>query len=1241
MATDQRVNDDATSFVLDDRSIGARLDAFRAYCQRLPFQEAQDKDAQEKIIGTWAQVLLGVDAGTWDPKWEENETLGRQVEQARQKAEQAWAVERQRLTELYETPQQADQRLPAERAFLLALMGLLETPRALLNALPAQYRALYYRQMLALKPRAAQADRVTVHFTLADGVRELVLPAGLRLDAGHDSAGNAVQYALEQPMTVNAARLTDMRWVVRDPLVRTGCRARVVYDEEAGIVWPSEGVRLFEAAPVKTEKATQLEADQAVMSGRIVGSPVLAVAGGQRSWTVTFKEAPRSAIKAELSIGQRWVELQCDVSQQSTENEQKKKTFSLGPQAGAPTPASDLDGLQSATPLLRLTSESGKSVPEVTCLAVSVKGAVNVQCATDDGTALSNGGLPFGERADKGRAVNLISPEWWRLGSKLTHITVKPTWVGLPQMSLNDWYGPDSTQSTSNWLKLDANLHVDLKNGKTLDQLATHPSGSLAQRVTNGSQVVKQIAADEGYPHKPASNAFFTVQASIARCQQGEVQLRGEALPLFGGGEAPEPKPWTIALDAANLPLVAAHTLVPDNDDPAAWPWRVRIELQQSFLHAEYDAHLRTPAQTIVLETQHAITTQVPCLQDVEGQKVPKLVAVDVPGESGKVPMPAMENHTETIRTPMPVMVPKAQWRAPYVPQWSGLQVDYDAVDTEVTQQVITPFGYAPTDERALFAGAQLYLGIKGIEAGQWLTLHWQLHSPGALELQWQYLAPGERWQRLPVADGTDGLSMSGQWSVDWPSDASSTSTSLPAGRMWLRASVQTLPARDRKQLWVPALPWLSGWVTNAAQATRATGLFTQALKPGSVTQALDAPAGLQSVQQPWPSAGGQAAETQAQFDARIARRLRHRDRGLNNQDLQTLLHEQYPQIRELAVLPPTHDEKGALQQTIAIMPELALSDSEDRLRPGLSAAHLSQMQAWLKARTSPWLTLKCVNPDYVVVSVNWEADYQPGLSRTVGHARVQAALQAAFVPWASKGDDGSLQVMGRAITHGAVRDVLRSVSEVAEVKAVRLNGDNNTNFVVLPGQVAVLTCVPLEYEGLTIAWVGPKQNDQQPYYRDVTMVGNGQKRATLRVTVPMQALELHDKPINTKAEVELVDLDTGLILPSQQNDTGLRVQGKQLEQAASTLDMQHYAVPKCSTSNPKATTCQLDVVAGERACGVYRLGAVVKLKDVTLHSAQAEQFVTLNVHAVTLSDNGSSSSELSGARDAATATKQ
>ncbi|RQR01378.1 baseplate J/gp47 family protein [Burkholderia stagnalis] len=1202
-------NKEAAPFVLDDRTIGTRLDNLRAYCQRLPFEDGRG------ATGTWAQVLLGLEAGKEDEKW---------------------SSERQRLVEWYESPHKADQRLPAERAFLLALMGMLETPRALLNALPARHRALYYEQMLALKPRDAQPDQVTVHFTLADGAKEVVLPAGLRLEAGQDGAGNALQYALDAPIAVNAARLTDVRWVVKDPLVRTGRRARVVMDEAAGVAWPTGGVRLFEAAPLKPGLPPRPDADRAVASGRMVGSPVLAVAGGERSWTVTFGSVP-GPVKAELSVGDAWVALEC-VKHPSDD---KKRIVRLGAQAGAPTPVEDPDGL-SATPLLRLTSEAGDPVPAVTQLELSVTGAVNVHCAADDGTALAGGGLPFGETADAGQGVSLISPEWWRLGPKLTTVTVKPTWVGLPTTSFNAWYGPDEKQKDANWFKVDKNLSVDLDNGTPLDQekWKAFPSDSPATRVQNLADVAKLIKRDTGYPSASSmTNSALTVQATIAYREKGLAQPLPGPLPLFEGAAAPQQKPLAIALQDARLPVVAADTPAPDDDDPAAWPWRVRVALSQSFLQAEYDAHLRAPEQIVVFDTKQTITSEGPKTTSVTDPNdkektvdVPVLVAVDAPkgvfpdteinpeGETTtstgkKILMPAMTKQSIDVHTPVPVTVPKAQWHAPYVPQWSGLQVDYTATDRELTQRVITPFGYASSDDPA--QDADLYLGVDGIDAGQLLTLHWQLNSPDALPLEWQYLAPGDRWQRLPVADGTDALRTSGQWSVDWPGDATRTSRSLPAGRMWLRGRARGLTAPDRLQPWLPTRPWLTGLVTNAARATLANVPFTQPLLPGSITQALNAPAGLQSVEQAWQSTGGQVAEPQAAFEARVARRLQHRERGLNNQDLKTLLGEQYPGIRELVVLEPTREANGSLKQTLVVMPGPTLSDSDDPLRPALSPAHLDGMQTWLKARTSPWLTLACVNPTYVAVSVSWEIDYQTGLSRTIGDARVKAALEAAFVPWAREPDNGK-PVIAHAITQGAVRDVLRSVPEVLTVKTVRLNGEDARDLLMAPGQVAVLRCVPLEYEGLTMAWVGPQDTD----YGELTLVGNGQERATIEVTVPKAVAGLGAAPIGTAdAEVVLVDLDTGTVLPSEPNETGLWVERKTFKtDVPSTLQASRYAAPAKLTPTEDSSH-QFDVRAGAGACGVYRIGAAVTLKvngvpDTTLQSAQVGQVVTANVKA-------------------------
>ncbi|KYQ96997.1 hypothetical protein AWY96_00170 [Serratia plymuthica] len=1204
-------NKDAATFVLDDRSIGRQLEAFRLYCQHLPLDQHHDDITGPGRIN-WAQVMLGYKAGAVIDA--SADTL------LRQESERDWSSVREQLVQLYETPAQADGQLPPERAFLLAMLGMLETPRALLNQLPAQHRSLYYQRMLALTPQAAQADQVTVHFTLDKGVREQVLPAGLLLDAGQDNAGTALRYALAQPLAVNGARITDLRWVVSDPCVPGGRRARVVMDEAAGLPWPQGGVRLFGASPAKAGEASGPDTDRAVDSGRIIESPVLAVAGGVRTWTVTLANALKGELQASVSMGDAWAALTCSRGADNT------WTVTLPAEGGRPAAVTTLEGLVSTAPLLRLTSKTGVPVPKVTSLAVRVKGAVGVHCASDDGTVLSEGGLPFGYTADVGQGVNLMSPDWWQLGAMLQEVTVTPTWVGLPSQSFNQWYGPDSSQKDIDWLYVDADLNVTTSAlGWKPGDLGNGAKRELADRVTNGKDI--KVPVDLGYPGNPKNNQYFTVQPSLVLKEKKLSQSLGAEAPLFtSGNNTPAGQPLSIRLNPLPnaIPSPLPDTPVPDEDDPARWPWCVRLQLKTSFLQDEYVAHQNAPLKTVMFLTEILTTQLVPATEKAGADTVYKMVS------SGKTPMLAMEKVPHKVVTPVPVLLPKAQWNPPYVPQWSGMQVDYTAVDKLVSQRVILPFGFVPEDSELTQSPAktELYLGIDGIEAAQLLTLHWQLKSPGALPvpLEWQYLTPGERWARLPVNDGTNGWQTSGVMSVDWPGDASRVTTSLPAGRLWLRGRARQLTPRDNQQVMLPTTPWLTGLVTNAASASLVAPEQVQAthfetgLPAGRITQALDAPESLQAVTQPWPSEGGRAAETRAIFEARVARRLRHRERGLNNLDLMMLLQERHAGIREMAVLPILDALDGVQKQRMVVMPGQTLSDSDDRRRPGLSPAHLHDMVEWLKTCTSPWLTLECVNPEYVPVSVSWQIDYVPGLSHAVGNARVKAALEAALMPWAREEDDRRQSVMGRAVTHSAVREVLRRVPEVATVKKIYINGDEEKSPLVAPSQVMVLTCIPLEYTGLTIAWVNTlanppnKDNDIKVNltYGECTLSGDGKQKATVCVTVPEKVRGVGADIIDlTSAEVYLVDLATGLPLPKEKA-SGVNVWAQSQPDAASS-----------NTAKVKQASrrCLFEVFAAEGTCGVYHLGVAVALKvkgvpDVTLQSAVVGERVVLRVQA-------------------------
>ncbi|KVN20660.1 MULTISPECIES: hypothetical protein [unclassified Burkholderia] len=1219
-------NKETAAFVLDDRTIGTRLDMFRAYSRSLPYDKFDGGGPWPPMVTNWAQVLLGFEAGAWDPQSQDHTRI-------QSAADLSWPYVRERLVAWYDAPERADGSMPPERAFLLTLLGLLETPQALLNQLPARYRDLYYRQMLAVSPRSAQADRVTVRFVLVDGVREQVLPAGLQLDAGQDSAGTPLLYALDQPLAANAARLTDLRWVVRDPCVPGGRRARVVLDEAAGQPWPAPGVRLFEASPAKAGEAPRSDADRAVASGRIVGSPVLAAAGGDRQWIVTFDSEPVGPLRMALSVADAWVALDC------TKNDGTTWTIKLAADGPVPSAVTALDGLSSATPLLRVTDETGEPVPAITKLELTVAGAVGVHCATDDGTTLSGGGLPFGETAQTGSGLSLISAEWWRLGPKLQQVTVTPTWAGLPPVSFPQWYGPDKQQSDKNWLKLDQDLNVDLKNGKALDELTEWPANTLAHRVTNQSvqDVSALISADQGYPGKPTNNNAFTVQATLVQ-QTGKPQPLGGVQALFNDDAERVPVGKLLSVPLSSVPAAAIDAPTPDDDDPAKWPWRVRVALSQSFLQAAYVAHQQAPSQAVTLLTEQTSKQLVPDTITTKDQcKVYKMVDSGQKGLDGKeIFLPAMKEEILTIVTPVPVTLPKAQWQTPYVPQWTGLQVDYKACDTQVSQQVITPFGYAAQDDAATQAPAEaeLYLGLDGIEAEQLLSMHWQLISPAAMPLEWQYLTPGERWTRLPVIDQTQGWHTSGGWSVDWPGDASRTATSLPAGRMWLRGRVRQLGLRDADQMALATTPWLTGLATNTVTATLVapetvqSDHFEGGLPALRVTQALGAPETVQQVEQPWPSSGGRAADTRAVFEARVARRLRHRERGLNNIDLTTLLHEQYPGLRELTVLPPERDEKGALKQTIVVMPGPSLSDSADVRRPGLSASHLADLVTWLKARTSPWLTLACVNPAYVPMNVSWDAGYTVGVSRAIGYAKAEAALDAALVPWADASDDGTVQAIGQAVTHERVRTVLRTVAEVANVNAVYLNGVSDAHATggvpgmsIAPNQVPVVTCTPLEYTGVSVAWLCPQAGTRGLMFGQLTMVGDGRERATVQVTLPKQVVGLGAAPIDTAdADVYLIDLETGQRLPGDA-PSGAGLWAKP-SQAPVQWDSACYAEPRGAAPSIDQSDMRIqyfDVGASAGTSGVHRLGVAVGLKvdkvpDVTLQSAVVDACVTVNV---------------------------
>ncbi|MBV4465867.1 hypothetical protein KVG95_21295 [Pseudomonas sp. SWRI79] len=873
-------------FTLDDRTVEDLLKLLKDYSQQIPF----DKDKN------WDAVFLS-------------------------------PVNAERLAAIYRQPGLADGSLAPHQALLLAFYRLLETPKALLNRLPGMHRQLYYRGLLGLKERGMVPDQVALACQLEKGTRELLLPAGTLMDAGQDSQGNPVQYALDNAMLGNQGRWSDLRWCQPANSDSSPRTSRVLFDQQNKVLWPENGVRLF------THSGGE---EQSVVTGRVVGSELLAMSGGDRTITVTLQTAVTDddikAITAGISGTGQWLAL--DISK----GDGTSLTLKLSAAKGAITPPGGLDGFTSAMPLLKLSRTDGKPVPEVTALKVDVSGLTQVMYSTDDGVEkLSVTSYPFGHSPVLGSGFNLVAADWCNKPQELT-ITLTPEWLDLPANSFSEWY--------------------------------------------------------EGYGVDHIDNNAFKVTSPF---------ITGEkhSTVLFSGNSEEPPVAVPITLTVEDLSCSLSKSV-----DPQDW---------QNWLHLELSGH------------------------DFLHQK-----------------------YWELLPT-------KPDLNPPYTPKVRSLAISYSGADTEVKEQyLLSPFGYGLESQVSATVAddvnPQLYLGFSDIEPGQELSLHWQLQSPQALNMRWQYLDQGNSWQSLDatVKDNTGGLFTSGLWSASLPADAAQ-GAQMPAGRYWIRAVVTPPAQAPGADASICAYPRLKGLRTNAVTATLINGEslsnshFIQPLPAGTVRRPVQRLNGLAQVEQPWPSQGGRAPESEAEFLPRVARQLTHRGRAQTWSDMVALLSERYPEIGYVHI--PLSEQLSSLParctQQLIVIPANGEQDNNDALRPKFAPARLTAMQDYLKELSSPWVDISVVNPDYRDVPVTYVVEFTPGTNQAYALCLLRQALERKYMPWG--GDGQSSAIAGAELDYYAMVAFIQQLPMVERVDRLTLDGQS-ASVVSTDTQVLILT---------------------------------------------------------------------------------------------------------------------------------------------------------------------------------------
>ncbi len=882
---------------------------------------------------------------------------------------------------------------PPHTGLYLAFLRLLDVARHDLNRFTARYLDYYYREVLGMARKGAEADTALVVVGLAPTCASLTLPAGTQFKAGQDANGKTIVYASEQDTVLSQASVAAISTLclVRgsDGMVSQACAAPVADSQDglgAPLQNPQNGWPTFGAPPAAG--APSLDAEL----GLVIAAPALALAEGTRTVTLDLQfgsngdtqaqaylqaGAPSLAVAFTLGLSgaKDWFAPAggFTLSNGATPNQwQLKFTLQPGENTLTANPAL-LPGLASPWPMLKLCLNPAAPVYAYSYfqplqlsaldITVQVQGLTALQIANGGGPVAAGKPFPaFGNAPLPGQYLLLAHPE---LSTKaVSQATVHLTWMNLPLAN------PSSTPPTST---VAAYTFADYYAGYTPyvfnDTIFTAGAAAYA---AGAWTPLAAVPTDGSAPSTPAPLVLFT--DTIAGTSTYTLDL--------------SPLAWSYADAVQSLSQPASAT--------------PRATLQLSFAAPAYGFG------SAIFPNLFAEKAIASVKGETDSPSLPTKWWNWIKSLFGKSDPPA------GVTLPNP----------PFVPMLKSVALDYTASESVALVAAaglppqccqLTPFGYAlntapaPTLFPVEADDGHLYLGIDGAVAGQALNLHLELReaSTAAVTLVqgqvkavrqavcWRWLA-ANGWVDVPAASVTSHTSDfggSGIVTLNLPAALDTGNTVMAAGLFWLEARV----ARDAQD-YPRTVAILSQALTAKRQLSDGATGVPHPLPAGSITAPLTPQTAIKSVSQPYPGQGGAPAETEARYRARVSERLRHKQRASQGRDYEQLALDAFPKLWQAKCV-GVNNSRGYDSQYQVPAGQIVLAVAGDgsaapQLAPPVSSADLGAIACALQAASSPTIASICVrNLSYESLLVSVAVQFQPGADVVACSKQLNSAL--------------------------------------------------------------------------------------------------------------------------------------------------------------------------------------------------------------------------------------------------------
>lgn len=871
---------------------------------------------------------------------------------------------------------------PAHYALFLAFLRLFRFAQAHINTITKRHLDFYYRDVLRLEPKPAEANKVHVIGELAKQVDEYLLAKGTALKAGKDSQNKDVVYQLDADTVLNKAKVAQLKTFYKatsaDTIYVKGSSAKL--QDNAGRVFASpvansedgNGAELTSANKEwppyvhKVYKETQLDsiAMPKAQIGFAIASHYLYLTEGERKVFVRFVMNPLTALNNKhlelwLTTEKGWYKVPAYTDpyyapgKKLSDNSLSCAELSFTIPGSAPAivnyTAKVHGGAFNCTlPILKvyLVQDDGQpyeydllSNATISNIEIRVevgmdgsysqKGLKNLLLSNDFGALdASKPFMPFGGQPKKDAGLVIGNKEIF--SKKNSNLKFNIEWAELSAFSLGDIdYGSEppnypsvriSVLSSGIWKVI--NSDIDIFDSNT---------SQVTVSVNNNADINVAVRAYDGhYSNIDASTTSGFLQLSLNDSFGHQQYLRDLAKYLIDQSK-PEP------------------TGTPS--EPTE-PYTPRIKS----IYAGYSAY------------------QISAVNDAASFDNREIRFFHL------YPFGEAEQHKQLQGSDIYLL-----------PQFNHL------VDG-------MPAGHI----------GEFYIGIEKLLPQQSVNLLFQVmegtSDPRSVKppqhIAWFFLA-NNQWLPFDTGDYSDAtlnLVQSGIISFAIPAEATTTNTLLPAGYVWIMAAITEAPEAVCKLINIDA----QASVATFADQNNADDFLDTALPAGTVAKLKIPDAAIKKISQPYASFGGRAKETDEHFYIRVSERLRHKARAITAWDYERLVLEAFPELYKVKCLNHTQVDDGVYNEvkpgyvSIITIPSLKNRNDANPLKPYTQQSTLTNIELFLKPRTSCFVQLRACQPQFEEVRLAFSLKLHDGYSDFAFYAaQLQQEITAFLSPWA------------------------------------------------------------------------------------------------------------------------------------------------------------------------------------------------------------------------------------------------